>query len=129
MGQIIRLSCKKCGFMKELPVGAGLMSIDPEAVASDLDIGEAKEWRKLHRDNKVRFFDARKKALYCEHCKDVLSQTVVTGCLTDGSEINFGGKCRICGRKLQEMNIEAHRISCPICNGKDMHPEEIGLWD
>ncbi len=129
MGQIILLSCKKCGFQKELSTGAGLMGNDPEAVASELDIGEAKEWRKLHRDNKISFFDARKKVFYCENCNDIVSRLAVTAVLTDGNEINFGGKCQICGHKLAEMDMEAHHIFCPVCKGGGMCAEEIGLWD
>ncbi len=129
MGQRILISCDACGCKKEMSVGAGLMSNNSEVIASCLPQAEAEEWKRLCEQQKVRFFNAQQKVFYCDKCHDIFCLLTVEAELTDGSRIILGNHCTQCGEELQEIELQAHHMICPICHTGDLSWKQIGLWD
>lgn len=128
MGQRILLSCTQCNHKKEMSVGVGLMSNNPDIIASCLNADEAEEWRKLYQSQQISFFQAEQKVFYCEHCNDLFCQLSVDTTLMDGREVTFGDKCQECHSKLQEIDTQAKPM-CPICRSGVLIRQQIGLWD
>lgn len=112
-----------------MSVGAGLMSRNPDVIASCLKEGETGKWRRLYNGQKIDSFRAQQKVFYCEHCNDVFCQLTVDAVLMDGKEITFGDQCEKCDNKLQEVNLEAHHMVCPICKVGDLSWKQVGFWD
>ena len=129
MGQRILLSCDNCGCKKEMSVGAGLMSRNPDVIASCLKEREAGEWRQLYDRQRIASFRAQQKVFFCEHCNDLSCQLTVDAVLADGSKATFGDKCKKCDNKLQEVNLEAHHMVCPVCKAGDLSWKQVGFWD
>ena len=129
MGQRILLSCDICDCKKEMSVGAGLMSRNPDVIASCLSKAEAEEWRSLWEQKKVSSFRAEQKVFYCDQCKDLSGSLIVDAELTDGSSITFGNQCEKCGQELQEVSLQAHHMICPICSKGDLSWKQVGFWD
>ena len=128
MGQIILLSCTQCNHKKEMSVGMGLMSNNPDVIASCLNTDEAEEWRQLYDSQKISFFQAEQKVFYCDHCNDLFCRLSVDATLTDGSEVTFGTKCQKCHNTMQEIDTQANPL-CPICHSGVLKRKQIGLWD
>lgn len=129
MGKRILLSCDRCGCKKEMSVGAGLLSNNPDIIASCLNEKEAGEWRRLYGENKVSSYQAQQKVFYCEHCKDLFCQLTVNAGLTDGTEIIFGNRCEKCGGELEEISLETRHMVCPVCKVGDLSWKQVGFWD
>lgn len=129
MGQRILLSCDSCGCKKEMSVGVGLMSRNPDVIASCLDQEEAAEWRQQYNQQRISSFQAEQKVFYCGHCNDLFCRLIVDAVLTDGAKIVFGSKCEKCGNELKEIGLEAHHMVCPICRTGDLSWKQAGLWD
>lgn len=128
MGQRILLSCTQCNHKKEMSVGKGLMSNNPDVIASCLNADEAEAWRQLYHSQKISFFQAEQKVFYCEHCNDLFCQLSVDATLADGQVITFGNKCRVCHNGLWEIDTRANPV-CPICHNGVLNRKQIGLWD
>ncbi len=129
MGQRILVSCDQCGCKKEMSVGVGLMSNNPDVIASCLDGKEAEEWKRLYSCQKINYFQAEQKVFYCDHCKELSCRLVVDADLKDGSTVTLGNQCGKCGAKLQEVSLEAHHMVCPVCKIGDLSWKQVGLWD
>ena len=128
MGQRIVLSCKKCDRKQEMSVGVGLMSNNPNVIASCLDKEEAKEWQQLNQNHKISSFQAEQKVFYCESCKEFFCLLTVDIQLTDGKKLTLGNKCKKCGQELREIKWRDH-VVCPVCNITDLDWKQVGLWD
>lgn len=129
MGQRILLSCDICGCKKEMSVGAGMMSRNPDVIASCLPKEEAEEWRKLYEHKEVESFRAEQKVFFCESCKDLFCRLSVDMELTDGSKVTLGNRCEKCGQKLEEVSLQAHHMICPVCTKGDLSWKQVGFWD
>lgn len=129
MGQRILAACNVCGIKKEMSVGAGLMTNNPDIIASCLDTEEAAEWRSLYSQKKIDSFRAAQKVFYCDHCRDLCCQLTVNAILKDGKEVIFGDKCVKCHGKLQEVSLTAHHQICPVCGKGDLSWKQTGFWD
>lgn len=129
MGQRILLLCDTCGCKKEMSVGAGLLSGRPDIIASCLDPKDAETWRWLYDGKKIGSFRSEQKVYYCEHCKDLVCQLTVNARLTDGTEKILGNRCEKCHNELQEIDMEAHHMICPICGNGDLSWKQVGFWD
>lgn len=129
MGKRILLSCDKCGCKKEMSVGTGLMTNNPDIIASCLNEEEAKEWTQLYSQNKISFHQAKQKVFYCDHCRGLFCQLTVDATLTDGKEMTFGNKCEKCGNELEEISLETRHMVCPVCKEGDLSWKQAGLWD
>ncbi len=128
MGQRIRLSCTQCNYQKEMSVGTGLMSNNPDVIGSCLNTDEAEEWKQLYHGKKISFFRAEQKVFYCAHCNDLFCRLSVEVTFADGRETTFGNKCQVCKREMREIDTRA-RPMCPICHSGILNRKEIGLWD
>lgn len=128
MGQRILLSCTQCNHKKEMSVGMGLMSNNPDVIASCLSADEAEEWQRLYQSQRISFFQAEQKVFYCGHCNDLFCQLSVNATLVDGSDITFGYKCQTCHKELQEIDTQVSQM-CPICHSGVLNRKQIGLWD
>lgn len=128
MGQRMALLCKDCGLHKEISVGIGLMSNNPDVIESCLNKEDAEKWKTLSEQKKIASFAAEQKAYYCAHCADVFSLLSVEVELVDGSKITLGNKCEKCNRELYEMILQKNR-PCPVCKGDKFSCRQIGLWD
>lgn len=128
MGQRILLSCTQCNHKKEMSVGVGLMSNNPDIIVSCLNTDEAEEWRQLYHSQKISFFQAEQKVFYCGHCNDLFCQLSVDMALVDGREITLGNKCQVCHKELLEIDTRANPM-CPICHSGVLNRKQIGLWD
>ena len=129
MGQRILVSCDRCGCKKEMSVGAGLMSNNPEIIASCLNGEEAKEWRRMRSRQEIDSFRAEQKVFYCERCKDLFCRLTVDAALTDGGKVTFGNQCEKCHGELREVSLEARHMRCPICKEGDLSWKQVGFWD
>ncbi len=129
MGQRILLSCDTCGCKQEMSVGAGLLSNRPDIVESCLTPKEAGEWRRLYDEGKIASFHAEQKVYHCKHCQDLLCQLTVDAILTDGTEKTFGDRCEKCQGELQEMDMQARHMICPVCGRGDLSWKQVGFWD
>ncbi len=129
MGQRILISCDMCGCKKEMSVGAGLLSRRPDIIASCLDSKDAETWRQLYDGKKIDSFRSQQKVYYCKNCKDLVCQLTVNARLTDGTEKILGNLCEKCHNELQEIDMEAHHMICPICGNGDLSWKQVGFWD
>lgn len=128
MGQRITLSCKDCGLHKEIAVGSGLMSNNPDVIASCLNKEDAEEWKTLFEQKKIASFKAEQKAYYCAYCSDIFSPLLVEAELTDGSKVVLGNKCKKCNGEMYEIILQKHR-PCPACKGEKFSWQQTGFWD
>lgn len=128
MGQRILLSCGKCGLEKTVSVGGGLMSRNPEVIASCLCREEAEEWKRLYDEQKMIRFRSQQKACYCEQCKELKDVLIAEAELTDGNTIVFGTKCSQCQNDLEILELQ-NDPECPMCHNAKMHQKQIGIWD
>lgn len=112
-----------------MSVGAGLMSRNPEVIASCLYGEEAEEWKRLYEQQKVSSFCSEQKVFYCGHCRDLFCRLIVNAGLTDGSKATFGDRCGKCGEELKEVSLKAHHMTCPICRTGDLSWKQVGFWD
>lgn len=129
MGQRILAACDVCGTKKEMSVGAGLMTNNPDIIASCLNPEEAAEWKSLYSQQKVDSYRALQKVFFCDHCKDLRCQLTVSATLKDGTEVTFGDKCAKCHGALQEVSLEARHQTCPVCGKGDLSWKQTGFWD
>ena len=128
MGQMIVLTCERCGCREKMSVGGGLMTNNPDVIASCLNPSEAEEWKRLYQNKKVKSFQAEQKVFYCEKCKKLSCLLSVDAELTNGKEITLGDQCGKCQTKLQEIKWQEKPI-CPICNTGKLEWKQVGLWD
>ena len=128
MGQRIVLTCERCGCRETMSVGGGLMTNNPDVIASCLNPKEAEEWNRLYRNNKVKSFQAEQKVFYCEKCKKLSCLLSVAAELTNGKEITLGDQCGKCQTKMQEIKWQEKPV-CPICNTGNLEWKQVGLWD
>lgn len=128
MGQRIILSCKKCDRKQELSVGVGLMTNNPDVIASCLDKEEAKEWQQLYQNHKISSFRAEQKVFCCDSCKELSCLLAVDIQLTDGKKLTIGNKCKKCGKELQEIKWQDN-VVCPVCSITNLDWKQVGLWD
>ena len=129
MGQRILTACDVCGIKKEMSVGAGLMTNNPDMIASCLNGEEAEAWKSLYSQRKVESFRASQKVFCCDHCRDLRCQLTVSATLTDGTEVTFGDKCAKCHGELQEVSLAAQHQICPVCGKGDLSWRQTGFWD
>lgn len=129
MGQRILLTCDKCNCKKEMPIGAGLSSRMPNAIANCLNEEEAKEWKRLCDQKEIRLYYAENKAYYCDTCKDLVCQLKVEALLVDENRVIYGKRCKKCHSELQEIDLHAGHMTCPICKIGDLSWIQTGVWD
>lgn len=128
MGQRIVLSCEKCDRQQTMSVGGGLMSNNPDVIASCLNNEETAEWRRLYQNKKISSFRAEQKVFYCDRCKELSCLLSVDIQLTDGKKITLGNKCSKCRKELQEIEWQNHAV-CPVCNQCSLDWRQVGYWD
>lgn len=128
MGQIMSLSCKQCGCQKTMSVGIGLMTNNPNIIASCLNGEEEKEWKRLYDSGQINYFQAEQKVFYCNNCSDLFCQLSVDAELKNGEHVTFGNKCEKCHKQLWEVKLQDN-MECPICKMGNISWKQTGLWD
>lgn len=128
MGQRILLACGKCGYRNEMSVGIGLMSRDPDVIASCLNQEEQKFWTSLYDMRKISAYRAEQKVFYCESCRELSCLLTVDIETADGEKITLGSRCGKCGRQVREIDLH-EPIVCPNCGNANLDKRQTGFWD
>lgn len=128
MGRVLTLLCRKCGFQRNVQVGIGLMSRNPDIIASCLEKNEADKWKNLYDGHSIQNFSAQQDVFYCDVCRELKSAFHVEAWLKDGSRVLFGRKCRTCSGEMQIMDLQ-EEVICPVCEEAHLDKKVTGLWD
>ncbi|MBR4305678.1 MAG: hypothetical protein IKT78_02425 [Ruminiclostridium sp.] len=127
MGQVIKVSCKKCEKSKELFIGGGMSDCEFDAIVSALS-DEQKQKLIKARENNGSDFSVSRTAAICQGC----------GCFYTVSEVTYtelgrkkseSSRCPSCNSaKKREIDIDNNKTKCTECN-TPIDVEVIGLWD
>lgn len=128
MGQRILLSCGKCGYRNEMSVGVGLMSRNPDVIASCLNREERKLWTNLYDAQRISAYRAEQKVFYCESCRELSCLLAVDIETADGEKITLGSRCGKCGGPLRDMDLR-EPVACPQCGSPKLDIRQTGFWD
>lgn len=125
MGQVVKVSCKKCEKSKELFIGGGMTDCDFDTIISDLS-EEQKQKLIRAKDNKATDFSVSRTACMCQSC----------GCFYTLCEVNYiesrrkkseSSRCPSCNSAKKKV-IGNGKVKCTECN-TPIDIEPIGLWD
>lgn len=124
MGEILRVTCPKCGYGAELFVGGGLADCNQETALAigGNDKGLAEALQKNAR------FEIGRNVARCSSCRKFIVDASVKYWRADGFRRRIGGVCPDCGGKLSSVDLEAKRLPCPSCGGS-VTVERTGRWD
>lgn len=128
MGKMIALSCGRCGYKLEAPVGVGLGSFQPTVIGELLEGDERSEWKRLSDSQELVKCYGEQVIAYCTKCGRLHSIFLVTGQKKDGMEYIWGNKCPDCGSRLEVLRA-LYDIPCPSCKSTVLDFKETGLWD
>ncbi len=127
MGQVVKVSCAKCGKSKKLFIGGGFSDCDFDviiAVMSDIQ----KESLTKAIENGATDFSISRYASICQSCHNFYTAEKVTYLLGRKEKAEWSC-CPDCGSvKKKLIDIETKTTKCTHC-GDLIETELIGLWD
>lgn len=127
MGQIIRISCKKCESVWEVKTGMGMDHAFLENCLDDFDASEKDQIKSSLSQKEFPHFTFMYSAAVCNNCKKIIS-------IAELEDLDISKKytaaCPDCG--MSDVNIIDSNIGsckCPKCGHYKLSSEISGLWD
>ena len=108
MGEIRELLCK-CGYKKQIFLGAGIQGYNRMAIARYFS-KEAVEFKELYEAGKVKSFILKNVTVSCKQCRKIES----VACFVYKTEFQdkkyIKDSCTDCGNKMEEILRRAERL-------------------
>ena len=127
MGQIIKLSCSKCGYSMEANVGAGMGACNPMIIKGCLKGEELNKWNSLYDNQELAMFSSDMHIGKCPTCNTLRNIFLVKAVTKDDTHIELGGTCDVCDSKCTTCDDED--IVCPECKEAKLGKGFVGYWD
>lgn len=128
MGEIRYLSCKECGYEKEMHIGGGLMSINPSVVKKSLQGEDLEQWNSLQEKNEIKRFIWEYAMAFCEDCGELSEVFMVQVETKEGQDLILDCRCKKCQKKLEPIKKKID-IMCPACGQTILRNDLMGHWD
>lgn len=125
MGELIKISCPKCGQVWNSKRGHGKMHGRLEAVCKAFEEGVQEQISRLVGDNSFPVFHFAYSPTVCKACRKVESVPVLE---FPKEQTVFVGKCSQCGQVISAEELDKP-LECPHCEVQGLEIERIGFWD
>lgn len=125
MGELIKISCSKCGQVWNSKRGHGKNHARLEVVRQVFEESVQAQIKQLAEDNPFPVFDFAYIPVVCKECGMVDSVPVLE--LLKEKRV-FVGTCSRCGKEIPEDWAKAS-LECPVCRSEEMTIERCGFWD
>ncbi len=132
MGQIVYVTCPKCGYKTEMRLGMGIIYNRPNAVINLFDKETKEKVKKFFDEKKDISWMARKEIGVCRKCKKIADAAVLA--VGEGKSYKriIASKCN-CGSELEIKNYDdviskKEIIKCPECSSL-LEIKPAGNWD
>ncbi len=125
MGELIKISCPKCGQVWNSKRGHGKNHAGLEMVCPAFDESMQAQIKQLVGDNPFPVFGFAYKPMVCKECGKVDSLPVLE---FPKEQVVFVGKCVQCGREMPADGGDKP-LECPHCEVQGLEIERIGFWD
>jgi hypothetical protein len=126
MGQIVKVSCEKCGKSKELCIGGGLSDCDFDVVISGLSEAQKEKMTEAKSLGAKRFSVSRIPCV-CQVCGQFYAASMVN-CIFEGKKRTVWSKCPACVSSKRSTISMENDTTCPVC-GEAIIACYTGLWD
>ncbi len=125
MGELIKISCPKCGQEWNSKRGHGKNHARLEVVCEAFEESIQAQIKQLAGDSPFPLFRFEYKPVVCKECGMVDSVPVLE---LPKEQVVFVGKCAQCG---EEMPADGWNkpLECPHCETQGLEIERIGFWD
>ncbi len=125
MGQIVRITCSKCGFEKDIFSGGGRNDCNMDAILMALPDDEKQMLVDASEQGATKIVIDRKPC-ECRLCGEIYAAPVVTYTLME-AVCEIRGRCPNCGKQSQTPQINPPE-KCPKC-GDNVSLNFVGHWD
>ena len=127
MGNMIKISCKKCSASWNVKTGMGMLHCSLEYCLSDFSKDIADEIKKNFEGQDMPHFTFSYETAVCNKCGKMVSVAVLEDLDTSKK---YTAACPSCGNN--DVNIIGNNITtckCPKCGHLRLSSELTGLWD
>lgn len=125
MGDCRLYKCR-CGYEKQLMIGAGRSSQNLEIISGSIPQRVFSEFSREHFDERVTEFGMINSVISCPGCGDLGTVTVFSYTLPDRT-VRYVSDCPNCGTDCTPLD-DPDNVACPKC-GAEMDYSVCGLWD
>lgn len=125
MGELIKISCPKCGQVWDSKRGHGRNQARLEKIWPAFDESVQAQIKQLAEDNPFPVFEFAYKPVVCKACRKVESVPVLE---FPKEQTVFVGKCSQCGQAAT-IGLSDNSLECPDCRAGALEIERIGFWD
>jgi len=125
MGELIKITCPKCGQAWNSKRGHGKNHARLEMVCESFEEDMQAQIKQLVGDKPFPVFNFEYKPVICRGCGMVDSVPVLE--LTK-EQITLVGKCSKCGQETSA-GLSGGSLECPDCRSGELVIERIGFWD
>ena len=132
MGTLIKATCPKCAYEKNLAIGQGLRFNSLDKVLDIFDKESQTKIKKITAAYPKLNWNVTKEAARCDLCESISAEAVFTIKDVNGKGYRVISKCE-CGGMANVVSYEALSekrlpLGCPKC-GAVLKIDEIGHWD
>ena len=125
MGELIKISCSKCGQVWNSKRGHGKNHAKLEVVIRLFEESVQEQIKQLAEEDAFVVFDFAYIPVVCKECGMVDSVPVLE--LLNKKRV-FVGMCSRCGKEIPKDRVKAS-MRCPVCQSEEMTIERSGFWD
>ena len=125
MGELIKISCPKCGQEWNSKRGHGKNHARLEVVCELFEESVQAQIMQLAGENPFPVFGFGYKPVVCKECGKVDSVPVLE---FPREQAVFVGKCVQCGQEITVGALDGS-LECPNCEEQELEIERIGFWD
>lgn len=125
MGELIKITCPKCGQVWNCKRGHGKNHARLELVCEAFEESVQAQIKQLAGDNLFPVFGFGYKPVVCKACGKVDSVPVLE---FPKEQTLFVGNCAQCGQESTS-GLQDGSLECPNCEEQELETERIGFWD
>lgn len=125
MGELIKITCPKCGQVWNSKRGHGKNHAKLEIVCSAFDESVQAQIKQMAGNNPFPVFGFGYQPVVCKACGKVESVPVLE---FPKEQTVFVGKCSQCGQEVSAGLLD-DTLGCPNCETQELKTERIGFWD
>ena len=126
MGTILKVSCSKCDYTKDLYCGCGISGCNINMIQNRFSDKIFSEFQDYKNNNMISTYIMTNEICYCPDCKEIKTVAVLTYTLKNSEIIKRVSTCSNCGGSVEFLNHDT--LSCPKC-GTPLEKEDCGMWD
>lgn len=132
MGTMLKASCPKCGYEKNLSVGQGLRFNKLDKVLDLFDKESQAKIKKVTTAYPKLFWSVTKEPASCDLCESITAVAVFTIKDATGKGLRVISKCECGGMAnvayYETLSAKRAMLGCPKCRAA-LKIDEIGHWD